>query len=523
VPPGSERAELADGLVRWTGFGVAPTAGVATPLLEAVHALAAVTLVLLVPGLGWSALAGGGAAARLAWALAISTGGLALALLALRGLSLPPSPLALALLLGAAGAAPLPWLRGRGRIGLPWIAVAPAALALPVFVVFATLVVPPLEDQDMETQGTAHALATRQAPSSVTNRGTTTFFAHPPLLHAWQAGSFALSGRLERIAYHHEAARALAASEPGAHDGTDERSLDLRWQALLRRFLAEPNLWPGRRVNVVISALAVGLLAWLAAGLAGSAWAGAGLAAAFVSFPEAMVRGSYGGYFAAATLLSLLVLASVQARSREGDLACAGALAFLADQKGLLAPVAWVVAAPGGGSSSRRLAPLVGATLAFAAFAAYGLSIDSAAFVRDFLKEHVVERLLPSPALAEGAAYPGVAALWLEFAARYGPLFLAAAAIAAAQARTDPRPLPRCAAAMVWIGALAFSLTDWRQTKHLAQLVAPALLAIAAAWPARPRGRRLALAAVALAIAWNLHGVWRLLTDFAGMRPQSGW
>jgi hypothetical protein len=390
-------------------------------------------------------------------------------------------------------------------------------------------VVPALEDQDMEVQSTAYALATRQTPLALTNRGTPFFFAHPPLLHLWQAASFALAGRLDRVRYYADAgvqARGRPFQEPPAGQPLAARPHYAEWKELLRRFLVEPQLWPTRQVNVLLAALAIGLCAQLATLISGSPALGLALAAVGLTLPEYLVRGAYGGYFASTTLLTLVLLAGLEARDRAGGLAAGSALAFLSDQKGLLVPVAWAAAAPADTSVRRRLLPLFGALLAVTAYVLYGLTIDRDSFVYDFLKEHVARRLVPDDVrLAHDASlwYPSIPELWREFTARYGAVFLLLAAAASARGFKSPRPAVRAAAASVLLGATVFSLTDWRQTKHLSLLVAPALLTLADLPPRTAAGRRVALCVCLLLCALNLWTVWPLLGDFTALRPSTTW
>ena len=73
------------------------------------------------------------------------------------------------------------------------------------------------------------------------------------------------------------------------------------------------------------------------------------------------------------------------------------------------------------------------------------------------------------------------------------------------------------------IGALVFSATDWRQTKHLALLAPLAIVALGAAWP---RGRQARLAALLLCGALIVRNVWvalPLLSDFLALRPSPIW
>jgi hypothetical protein len=531
APAGSVRVQARPGLAAWYGFGVGGAAGAGTGLVVAIHGLLAAVLVTLIPGLAWSACCGRATGAlRLAEVLGLSTLVWLACFLVLRAAGVPPNGPAAAALAALAGSAPLPFLRReRRRLVLAWLPLLATLVAAIALAFFALSVVPPLEDQDMEVQSTAYALATRQTPLALTNRGTPHFFAHPPLLHLWQAASFALAGRLDRVRYYADAgerARARPFQEPPAGQPLAARPHHAEWKELLRRFLVEPQLWPTRQVNVLLAALAIGLCAQTAALLSGSPGLGLALAAVGLTLPEYLVRGAYGGYFASTTLLTLVLLAGLEARDRAGGLAAGSALAFLSDQKGLLVPVAWAAAAPAGTSARRRLLPLFGALLAVAAYVLYGLAVDRGSFVYDFLKEHVARRLVPDDVrLAHDPAlwYPSIPELWREFAARCGALFLLLAAVASARGFRSPRPAVRAAAASVLLGAAVFSLTDWRQTKHLSLLVAPALLTLADLPPRTPFWRRVALGVCLLLCALNLRTVWPLLADFSAWRPSTTW
>lgn len=503
----------------------APPAGRASALLEITHGLSAGALLALLSGLPIASRLAQTAAARATLALALSAGGLLVVFLALRLFAVPPGvgPVAAGLLaFGAAGV----FAARRERVFVPWRALLPGVLVLPVLVHFALRVVPPLVDQDVEPRATAHALATRQVPATVTDRGTTHFFAHPPLLHLFTSGSFALSGRLSRVADAERlasAGQAREASRQPEYGAYPPRYYDLWWD-LLERFHREPQLWPTRALNVLLAAATLAWLAELAARTSGSTLTGWLLAAVLGSFPEFLVRGAYGGYFSLTVFTSLGVLAALGER-RDGASGLASALAAITDQKGLLAPAAWLLAAPRG-SGRARLVPAAAAAAALVLFAAWGLLIDAPAFVHDFLREHVARRLSLSDVRLThdpNVWYPSIPELWAEFASRYGLVFTLAAAAASLAALRSKLPLVRAAGAAVLLGALVFSLTDWRQTKHLALLAAPALLALAGLAP-RGRRARWAFALLLFAmIATNLAASLSLAADFDALRPSTIW
>jgi hypothetical protein len=125
--------------------------------------------------------------------------------------------------------------------------------------------------------------------------------------------------------------------------------------------------------------------------------------------------------------------------------------------------------------------------------------------------------------------YPSIPELWREFAAHTGwtlvPIGIAAAVMALWR-RTSATGI---VLALWFVSvAVAFSLTDWRQTKHLMNGLAPmVVLAVAWAWPPSGRSRIVAaLLAVALATCLVLDG--RLLADFhtlkvSGASDIDGW
>jgi hypothetical protein len=293
---------------------------------------------------------------------------------------------------------------------------------------------------------------------------------------------------------------------------------------LLERFFTEPQLWPTRQINVLLAALAVAWVAQLGTALSGHSLVGVGVALVLASFPEFLVRGAYGGYFAITTVTMLGAVAALEPRA-DWRAAAAAALAVLSNQKGLLVPVAWGFAAPRF-EGLGRFVPALGAGLGLCAFALWGLAIDAPTFVYDFLKMHVLHRLALSDVRLihdAGIWYPSIPELWREFFRHYGLAFTSVAAVASLRALRSDSAQARVSGVAVLLGALVFSLTDWRQTKHLALLVAPALLAVAAACPATPRARVAFLALLAALIANNLWTAWPLVSDFLALRPSTIW
>ena len=526
APPDGAVSVERRGLRGWYGFEAGARVGWWGAAFEVAHGLITAALLTVVTGLGYAALCTSQGAARLILAPLFSAGVLATVFALLRILDQAPTPLATAMGLAGLGALPLLRIRRGETTQLPWRALLPSGLALAALCAFALRVVPPLDDQDLEVQGTAWALAHRGVPAMITDRGTAYFFAHPPLLHLWVSGSFALAGRLDRVADGHRLARMAEAHGPFVEPRADEYPppyYDL-WRQLLERFFTEPQLWPTRQINVLLAALAVAWVAQLGTALSGHSTVGVALALTLATFPEFLVRGAYGGYFAVTTVTILGTVAALGPRA-DWRAAAAAALAALSNQKGLLVPVAWVFAAPRS-SGMGRYVPALGAALGLCAFVVWGLAIDAPTFIYDFVKTHVLRRLaLSDIRLVHDAFiwYPSIPELWREFVRNYGLAFTAVAAVASLRALRSDSAQARVSGVSVLLGALVFSLTDWRQTKHLALLVAPALVAVAAACPATRRARAVFLTLLAMLIANNFWTAWPLVSDFLALRPSTIW
>ncbi len=441
---------------------------------------------------------------------------------------------------------------------LPRLVSAIAAVFLLQSYLGAAYFVPALEDQDMETQGTAYGLMHELRPTVVTNRDTRFFFAHPLLLHVWIGESALISDDLGRLKYHHDASLAVR---------DDPSSVQVQWTKAFAQFEKDPVLLATRTPNLFLGALTLFPMAFLVFLLTGSSLAAAASCVIYMTLPEIYVRTSYGGYLAVTNffLLSgayfyLLSSGLLPRRGAIGTELPMGRSTWLAaflggwtDQKFLLLPLAAPLHAAvkalldirslavGGVQAFLRAVlsrPYVIAGLlvgtGFAAgwltFAAYGLVVAPEDFIKDHLKAHIWWRLNKVTDVnvfrveRGGFVYPSVMALWQQFMDHTGWLLIPPMLLGLWYAM--PRVREAHGLLLLWalIGIIGFSVVDWRQTKHLAHIL-PALVMLTTVYWASLEGRARWVLGVllAIAVAWNVWRIGLLMNDFEYLKPLPIW
>lgn len=317
----------------------------------------------------------------------------------------------------------------------------------------------------------------------------------------------------------------------------------------------DPRPLETRTPNIFLAALTVALLGCWVLRWTGRWWFGLLVPLAYATSPEVFVRSSYGGYFAISAFALVLMLMAVEQwisdRSRAAWTGCllAGTFAAVANNKLVLLPMAlvvWQFFRLDQAGVARRAARaighpvVVGFLLGTVAFWVYGLAISPEAFWTDYVRVCLVDRIMHHDPY-NGARYPTLPGLWREFWQHTGyvllPLgifFLGVLCWTGNADETGPgtgrvargwRGMPGLWAAWALLTAVAFSLIDWRQTKHLMPLMLPLHLA-----PARWAGSAriaLILASFLFAglLAWNLQVLLTLADGFDAfpIRPAPDW
>ena len=412
-------------------------------------------------------------------------------------------------------------------------AMAVFAVAYALFFAGASRIVPVLGDQDDELQRTAYGLMVRLKPSAMTGRNTEYLFAHPPLAHVYAAEALTYYGLLEELE---------------VFDSQSERRLSPR--DAYARFASSPHLLETRTPSIFFSALTVALLAALVLSLTRSTWLGAASAMLYATFPEVFVRSSYAGYFAIAGFFGILTLLALErwidVKDEEARWACVvtGAFCALADHKMVLLPIAivvWSWLRSAGQPMATRLSVLlhpvaIGFLAGTVAFWIYGLVISPADFWADHVRHHIVDRIVHNNARGfDMSRYPGIVSLWREFVRDTGyflvPLGFAGLLqyVLSRRKRTaaghSEREGPMGAGAWLSWGlltAVAFSLVDWRQTKHLAPMALPLTLGFALLTQSR-RTRLVMGVVILLLLSRNLAVLRSLTIDFSAVTKVPEW
>lgn len=482
------------------------------------------------------------------------------------------------------------WRRRRAT-PLPLLArsqVLPAAVAFlgagALYSAGAARIVPPQVDHDLEAQATGYGLITRLEPLLLTDRHTTYYFAHPPLLHLYVAGSFLLHGALPALEPYDAASRRARDAMAGrpieavlgdtitlpsrsgswvtaAFDDSTYQLTALEGGSPVREsvervelariygtYQRQPRQLETRAPSILLAALTVTLLALHAGHIARRPWLGVLVAATYATSPEVVVRSSYGGYFAIGAFFSVLMLLAFEHwRGRPGRRAAAlpigiGALAALSDHKLVILPLAMALVlfathSPGGhgwaiAARLRRAAahPVVaGFLLGTALYWAFGLAIAPGAFLEDHVRSHLVDRVTHTNPLGYGG-YATPLGVWMELVRHTGYLLVPVALLLLARDLWRPPggPHPGRPARELWlvwlaIGAVAFTVIDWRMTKHLMPLLIPLHLALVPSRRAPAWRVILPVATMVVLLAWNAWTLGAIWDDFASFRVTPAW
>jgi hypothetical protein len=114
-------------------------------------------------------------------------------------------------------------------------------------------------------------------------------------------------------------------------------------------------------------------------------------------------------------------------------------------------------------------------------FWGYGFLVDSRAFIEDYIKQHFVYRFRLDDVrftFSNKIWYPSITDLWKEFCGHLGFPFLFVALPLTVFTLFRIKRKESFFGLWFMAGAVLFSITDWRQTKHLMIIILPLIIAM---------------------------------------------
>jgi len=343
---------------------------------------------------------------------------------------------------------------------------------------------------------------------------------------------------------------ALYVVDPPLPEGNRIRIRDLERHLLYDYYRHNPHRMATRAPMAFLGALTVALLGYWIVRVCGVGWLGLLVPAAYATSPEVFVRCGIAGYSTIWNFLMLQILFAADRwssdRSRDAWMNCmlAGMFAGWTNHKLVLLPAALVIwellrlgrrLKPGRAAKTLLHPVLIGFVAASAMFWFYALALSPADFWQDHVMTHFIDRIRHNNPFGY-TGYPGVWGLWLELWRHTGYVLLPMGIVTLLLGcclRKDRRRLPGeeeygLGTPLLWVIfalllAVAFSVIDWRQTKHLFPLLLVLHLA-AARWAASGRLRSIAVGGLFIwLLLWNLGMLHTLATDFAAFRVTPTW
>ena len=355
----------------------------------------------------------------------------------------------------------------------------------------ATKIVPPMEDLDNEAQGTAYGLINHLKPYMVTNRKMTYYFAHPPSLHFYIGAASLFYDKLEELSYYYISAK-RAETQRGVT--MSENDLERIWLKNLKTFFEKPLLLPTRMPSIFFSALTVIVFIFLIKHYTSSYLILVLAPLLYFTFPEVFVRSCFAGYLAIDNFI-LLIMAYLYITCLEENkgsnlnflFISSGCFAAFADQKTLIFPLALfctILTARGTGAIARLKSAfshslIVGFVIGIAIYVAYGVWVDAKTFIDDQVMWHFINRFrLDDIRVIHSSEiwYPSIIEVWREFGHNLGYHFLFIGSLLAISSLKNKQDKIDLFGYWFLIGAVLFSITDWRQTRHFMLIIPPMII-----------------------------------------------
>ena len=275
----------------------------------------------------------------------------------------------------------------------------------------------------------------------------------------------------------------------------------------------------------------------------------------YLSIPEVFVRSSYAGYYVL-TNFFLLIIAylflcfSEEERKEKGlrfPLFLASVLLALTNHKGLLIIPALLlyqflksVFTPSLNSPFKAISEwmrsalasriVLGAITGTVIFWAYGCSIDYENFYKDHIKYDFIDRYHKDGLRLTSAGgryldrYLTVPGVWKEFNRNTGIAFLPLAFFSIFYLGRRIRKKEAFLFFWFLVGAVGFSIADWKQTKHFMLILLPLLVSTMIFIHERGKtGRLILLAVITFIVIVNVLTIYHMSQDFSYLTVTPEW
>jgi hypothetical protein len=390
----------------------------------------------------------------------------------------------------------------------------------------ATRVVPVLQDHDSVMECPAYGLATTLKPYCIETR-VPYYFAKGPTSHFIYAFPLVLTDSLERVKHYYDTSlAALNSPDP-------QKNIVSLWHGEFKRWFPKQGgrvIVETRTTSIFISVMLALLLFAMVHEITGRSALALALSIVFLTLPEIFVRNSYAGYQNISNFFLLLALYQFL-KNKESVLT--PLLLATINQKCVivlgLAVGVWLLVNKVNWKKMLGNKTLIGLLAGMLLLYAYGAFIHPPSLLQDQLQRHGVDRLLHQNPIP-GMDYPSFTELWTMFGFNYGVFFILLVILGAVLLFRNRAAFPRETVLLLLImaTAFAFSLVDWKMTKHLDLMVPAMVLVIALGfrdrlWSTSWKYRALISSLLLLALANNGWIICKLADNFSWLNVTPIW
>lgn len=400
---------------------------------------------------------------------------------------------------------------------------------------------PGLVDIDLEIPGSTYGLLYVLKPYQTSDISPLYFyFCHPPLTNLYSAFGVLFLDKAQEFKFYYDSAKTAERTFTGNPEN------DTRIAAYLaqedRKVFSQNQkklVFAGRMANIFISLLVFWAVFKLTLYLTGSQAGGLCAGLLYVSFPGIFVRSSTA-YYLPLTNYGFLILAHqyiafgndrMSSMRKNMLMFLPGIFAGLVNQKILVLIIAiallniirifyykrkghlWL--------SSILDVPIIGYMLGMAVYWIYGFIIDKHSFILCHIQMHFLDRIFHLRQIY--SAYPSIWKLWREFQIEFPLFILTFPALTFLWKKYIQR---KEGVLILWflVGALSFSIVDWKQTRHLMNLV-PALVILFMVFVVQQEKWRKGVWIFILmcALVYSLWFDMKVLHNFTFYRPTPDW